>query len=71
MHKYKGYLESHNEHMKRLHNQQSPTMLPDESFSVTPIAASLEPIKSCYSNVQEALVNLKAYEPVFLNDYAS
>ena len=70
MHKYKEYLDTHNEHMKQVHIQQSPIISPDESFSVTPIAASLEPTKSCYSNVHEALVNLEPYQPIFLNDYA-
>ena len=56
--------------MKQVHSQQSPIMSPDESFNVTPIVASLEPIKTCYLNVQDALVNLEAYEPIFLNDYA-
>ena len=59
---------SHNEHMKQLHDRQSPVRSPDDSFSVTPIAASSEPTKSCYLDVQEALSNLEEYEPVFLND---
>ena len=63
MHKYKEYLDTYNEHMKQMHIQQSPIISPDESFSVTPIVASLEPTKSCYSNVHEALVNLEPYAP--------
>ena len=55
--------------MKQVHIQQPPIISPD-GFSVTPIAASLEPTKSCYSNVHEALVNLEPYQPIFLNDYA-
>ena len=65
MHKYNGYLESHNEHMKQVQNLQSPIMSPGKIFSVSLIAASFEPIKRCCSNVQEALVNLEAYELIF------
>ena len=55
--------------MKQVHNRQSPLMSPDESFRVTLITASLKSTKCYYSNVQEALVNLETYEPIYLNDY--
>ena len=69
LHKYKTYLADHNDHMKEVHKR--PTVEPsDETFSVTSISASSKSTEKEYRKVEEAIMALEYYDPVFLNDFA-
>ena len=69
MRKYCNYLQKHNQSMKEVHSSPSPMREVEENILVE-IRSSLSVCDSQYSDIQQKLISLPLYTPVFLNDFS-
>ena len=67
MRKYCNYLQKHNQSMKTAHSSPSP-MREVEDNILMEICSSLSVCDPQYSDLQQKLISLPLYAPVFVND---
>lgn len=69
MRKYSNYLRKHNQSMKVVHSSPSPMRELEDNILVE-IRPSLSSCDPQYMDLQQKLISLPLYTPVFLNDFS-